>query len=157
MIEEDDEFKKKHLQTLLLELRNKVTSNETKYFHVNTIENLIVHFQQIKTENDKNWVYQSLVEYFEQCSKSLPSIDRQTSKDLFDTYIDKVTDYYHNNVGFTMLINRSVVYGVYILAILICYIFFSWYVLVGVICVIIFQTIRTYKKFKAKKVYGLFW
>ncbi len=156
-MEKDDEFKKKHLQTLLWDLRSKSTSSETKYFHVNTIENLIAHFQQIKTENDKNWVYESLVEYFEQCSEYLPSIDRQISKDLFYTYIDKLTDYYQSNLGFTMLINRAVVYGVYILAILICYIFFSWYVLVGVICFIIFQTIRTYKKFKAKQVYGLFW
>ena len=156
-MEKDCELKKKHLQTLLGELRNKSTSNEAKYFHVNTIENLIVHFQQIKTENDKNWVYESLVEYFEECSGFLPSIDRETSKDLFDTYIDKITDYYHSNLGFTMLINRAVVYGVYILAILICYIFFSWYVLVGVVVFIIFQTIRTYQKFKAKQVYGLFW
>ncbi len=156
-MEKEVEFKKKHLQSLLSELRNNVALNETKYFHVNTIENLIAHFQQVKTENDKNWVYESLVEYFKKCSEFLPSIDRQTSKDLFDEYIDKITDYYHSNLGFVMLINRTVVYCVYILAISICYIFFSWYVVGIVIFFIIFKIISTYKKVKDKQVYGLFW
>ncbi len=151
------ESQKKHLEILLWELRNKVTSNEAKYVHINTIENIIAHFQRINTTTDKNWVYESLVEYFKQCSEFSPSIDRQTSKALFDTYIDKVTDYYHNNLGFVMLVNRAVVYCIYALIILICYIFFKWYVVVGVISFFIFQIIRTYKKFKSKEVYGLFW
>jgi hypothetical protein len=157
IMEKDTEFKQKYLENLLNDLRNKVTTNEIKYFHVNTIENLITHFQFIKTENDKIWVYESLVDYFEHCSHFYHSIDRETSQNIFDTYIDKITNYYHSNLGFVLLINRAVVYGVYLVAVLICSIYFKWYILVTVISLILYQIIRTYNKFKSKQVYSLFW
>jgi len=152
-----NDFRKEHLRTLLYELKNASSTSEGRYFHTNTIENLITHFEEVKTENDKNWVYESLVEYFKKCSEFTPSIDRQTSKDLFYEHIDKITDYYHNNLGFTMLINRSVVYFIYCLIILLCYIFFNLYVVAVIVFLILIQITRTFKKFKEKQVYGLFW
>jgi len=55
----------------------------------------------------------------------MTSIDRGTSRNLFDQYLDKITDYYHSNLGFTVLINRGVVFTVYLLILAIC---FYWFV-----------------------------
>jgi hypothetical protein len=156
-MEKDDEFKKNQLQSLLWEVKNKTTANEARYFHVSTIENLITHFQRIKTDNDKNWVYESLVEYFEKCSEFLPPIDKETSNDLYHAYIDKLTDYYSNNLGFVMLINRAIIYFIYLIVILLCFVFFNLYVVVGVIFFINIQILKNYKKYKDKRVYAIFW
>jgi|SRR4030095_1807936 len=151
------DHRKGHLQVLLNELNTSIGVNEKKYFHVKTIENLIFHFEEIKTENDKNWVYETLVEYFRKCSENVPSIDRDTSKNLFNEYLDKITDYYHNNLGFVVLMNRVIIYLVYFLILSICYYFFNFYVVIAVASLFIFQIIRAFKKFKEKQVYGLFW
>ena len=148
---------KGHLQILLNELNSSVGKEEKRYFHINTLENLIFHFEEIKTENDKTWVYENLVEYFKKCSEITASIDRNTSKGLFYEHIDKITDYYHSNLGFVMLVNRSIVYLIYFLILLVCYTFFNLYVVSLVASFFIYQIIRVFKKYKAKQVYGLFW
>ncbi len=149
--------RKGHLQSLMNELNNSIGINEKKYFHLQTIENLIFHFERVKTENDKNWIYETIVVYFKRCSEIMTSIDRNTSKDLFYEHVDKVTDYYHNNLGFVLLINRTIVYLIYFLILLLCYIFLNFYVVIIVASLLMFQTFRVFKKYKEKMVYGLFW
>ena len=90
-MQKDFDSRKGHLQKLMNELNASIGVNEKKYFHVKTIENLIFHFEEIKTENDKNWVYETLAEYFKKCFENVPSIDRDTSKNLFFEYLDKIT------------------------------------------------------------------
>ena len=156
-MQKEFDSRKGHLRTLMNGLNTSIVVNEKKYFHLKTIENLIFHFEGIKTENDKNWVYETLVEYFEKCSENGPSIDRDTSMNLFNEYLDKITDYYHNNLGFAVLMNRVVVYSVYFLILSLCYYFFNFYVVIAVASVFVIQIIRAFKKYKEKKVYGLFW
>jgi hypothetical protein len=151
------EERKEHLQRLLSELSNSLEINGKRYFHIRTVENLIFHFEEIKTENDRTWVYEVLVEYFHKCSQLVPSIDRSLSKDLFNEYIDKITDYYHSNLGFVMLINRSIVYLFYLIILILCFIYFNIYVLLVVLSLCLLQIIKAYKKYKERKVYGLFW
>jgi hypothetical protein len=156
-MQKEFDSRKSHLQTLTSELNASIGVNEKKYFHVKTIENLIFHFEKINTENDKKWVYETLVEYFRRCSDYVPSIDRNTSKSLFFEYLDKVTDYYHNNLGFSVLMNRVIVYFVYFLILGVCYYFLNFYVVIAIAAVFIFQIIQAFKKYRAKQVYGIFW
>src|ERR1700733_15141081 len=146
--------RKEHLQNLANELYASVGPNDRRYFHVKTIENLIFHFDEIKTENDKNWVHETLIDYFKICSKYVPSINRNTSKNLFNEYLDNLTDYYYNNLGFAVLMNRSIVYLVYFLVLVLCYYFFNLYVAMAVAAIFIFQVITAFKKYRARKVYG---
>jgi len=156
-MQKEPDSRKGHLKALMKELDASIVVNEKRYFHVKTIENLIFHFEEIKTENDKNWVYETLVEYFKMCSEYVPSIDRETSKNLFNEYLDKITDYYHNNLGFVILMNRAIVYLVYFLILSLCYYFFNFYVVIVVASLFIYQIIRAFKKYREKQVYGLFW
>ena len=149
--------RKGHLQLLMNELTTSIGANEKRYFHAKTIENLIFHFEEIKTENDKKWVYETLVEYLKKCSEYVPSMDRETSKNLFFEYLDNITDYYHNNLGFSVLMNRVIVYLVYVLILSLCYYFFNFYVVIAVASIFIFQIIRAFKKYREKQVYGLYW
>jgi hypothetical protein len=146
-----------HLQVMLNELNGSIGHREKKYFHVNTIENLIFHFQDIKTENDKNWVYETLQEYLKKCFELMASIDRNISRNLFKNYIDKLTNYYRNNLGFIVLLNRSIVYLVYLTILSTCYFVFNIYVVVTIAFLFIIQTLRVFKKYREKKVYSLFW
>ena len=148
--------RKGHLDLLMIDLNNSVGVTERKYFHVKTTENMIFHFDRIRTENDKKWVYETLVEYFKKCSEYTPSIDRGTSKSLFFEYLDKITDYYHNNLGFSVLMNRTIVYLVYLLILGLCYYFLNIYVTIGIIIFFSVQIIRAIQKYKQKIVYGLF-
>ena len=73
-----DDNRMGHLYTILQELSSSILAKQRKYFHLNTIDNLIFHFADIKTEIDKKWVYESLIEYFRVCADIMPSIDRNT-------------------------------------------------------------------------------
>src|SRR6266436_6151964 len=109
-MEKKFDTRKGHLQVMVNELNASIGYREKKYFHLNTIENLIFHFEEIKTENDKNWIYETLEEYLKKCLALIPSIDRNISKDLFYDNINKLTTYYHDNLCFIILMNRSIVY-----------------------------------------------
>lgn len=149
--------RKQNLETLLNQLTSLIGPNVKRYFHINTIENLIFHFDEIKTENDKIWIYQSLVDYFTMCSEYAPYIDRDKSKSLFYEHLDKITDYYHNNLGFSVLINRTVVYLFYIVILLLSYSYLNLYVAIAITLLLVLQTVRTFNKYRIRRVYGLFW
>ena len=123
------EDRRDSLVTQMIQLNNSVEEHKRKYFHLKTIENLIFHFDDIRSESDKKWVYETLDEYFQKCSNLSTSIDRRISKKLFFEFLDKVTDYYHSNLGFSILINRTVVYFIYVLLLILCHYFFAFYVL----------------------------
>lgn len=142
---------------LLDELSNSITATDRRYFHLQTIENLIFHFDEIKTENDKNWVYNGLVIYFNKCAELAPSIDRETSMNMYYDYIDNITDYYYKNLGFSLLTNRSIVYLIYFIVLLLCLIFFNYYVVLLAASFFVFRIIVLFKKYKDRKVYSLWW
>lgn len=151
------EDRRDSLVTQMIQLNNSVEEHKRKYFHLKTIENLIFHFDDIRSESDKKWVYETLDEYFQKCSNLSTSIDRRISKKLFFEFLDKVTDYYHSNLGFSILINRTVVYFIYVLLLILCHYFFAFYVLLSVAGLFAFQIFISFRKFKQKKVYGLFY
>lgn len=160
---QETDSKKIELKKLLAELNDSVLLSKRKYFHPNTIENFIFHFDEIKTETDKNWVYETLTSYFKICldlihsSEPFDSIDSKTSKILWYDYIDKLTDYYEKNLGFDVLINRAFVYFVYLIVLTLCSVFFNFYVVLLVASFFIFQIYKAYKKYSKKQVYGLYW
>jgi hypothetical protein len=149
--------RKVHLQSLMNGLNSSIVDSEKRYFHINSVENLIFHFEDIKSENDKEWVYAGLLEYLKECAENSTSIDRTASKYLFYEYIDKIADYYQNHLGFVTFLNRAVIYLFYFLVLAVCYFLFHYYILIGVAAFIFFQIARTFIKYKGKQVYGLFW
>jgi hypothetical protein len=110
-----------------------------------------------KTEADRNWIFETLREYLKKCFELIPSIDRNISKNLFYNNINNLTNYYHDNLGFIILINRSIVYLVYFIILAACYIFLNFYVVIVVASFFIIQIIRVFRKYREKRVYGLFW
>ena len=149
--------RKELLQNLFNEVSNSIELSKRRYFHVHTIENLIFHFDEIRTENDKKWVYETLLSYLTVCVEIAPSIDRRIGEEIFYGHIDKLTDYYFSNVGFSLVLNRELVYSIYISVIILCYFIFNFYIVIGMTLLFSFMTLRTFKKYKEKRVYGLFW
>ncbi len=140
--------RKEHLQALISELQAAVIVSERKYYHLNTLENLIFHFEGIKAEKDKNWVYETLDEYFKECFSNTLNMDREISKRLFFEYLDKITDFYHSNLGFVVLMNRGVVYFAYLVILALCYYYFNLYVVLGVVIFIALQTFKVFLKYR---------
>lgn len=149
--------KKEHLKYLLNHLISSNSETDKKYFHVKTVENLIFHFDSISNESDKNWVYQSLVNYFDDCKDSAALVNKEKSKQLFYKHLDKITDYYTNALGFSLLLNRSIVYFFYLAIICISSYYFSMIVALAVISLILIQISYSINKTRLKKVYGLFY
>ena len=156
----DEKFdeRKAHLQILFTELNNLVGyMNNRKYYNLNTVGNLIFHFNEIKNETDKNWVYETLVGYMKRCSEHVPSINSKISNQLWNDYIDKIAVYYVDNLNFTQLLNRTFVYVIYLIVLCICYIFLNLYVVFIVAFLFIMQIIRIYDKYRKRRVFGIFW
>ena len=150
------EERKAQLELLLTDLLNSLTAREKRYFHCRTTENLIFHFGEIKSEVDKNWVYETLVEYFRKCTEANPSIDRAVSVRMYDQYLEKLTQYYETHLSFSMLLNRGIIYAVYLAILVISIIFFNLYVVAGVLALLLIMVFRSFRKFKERRVYGLF-
>ena len=62
-----NEIMKEDLLRHLDNVTNKIDLSSIRYLHVNTISNFIDHFHEIDSEKDRQWVYGSLIEYFEAC------------------------------------------------------------------------------------------
>lgn len=150
------EERKAQLELLLTDLLNSLTAREKRYFHCRTTENLIFHFGDIKSESDKNWVYETLVEYFRKCTEANPTIDRAVSVRLYYQYLEKLTQYYETQLRFSMLLNRGMIYTVYFAILVLSIIFFNLYVVAGVLALVVVLVFRSFQKFKERRVYGLF-
>jgi hypothetical protein len=146
-----------NLRTLYSDLSNAVLQNNKRYFHLNTIGNLIYHFEEIENQRDRTWVYESLVEYFKKCADLVPSIDRKTSQFIFHEYLSRIAEFYDDKLGFVLLINRWVFYLVYAVVILVFYIFFKFYFAVFIAIIFVIQIFRVFKKYRERRCYSLFW
>jgi hypothetical protein len=138
-------------------LMQQVAIEEHRYFHFGTIDNLLYHFDEVKTIADKRWVYSCLDNYFSDITTYINSIDRETSRSLHQQYLDKVTDYYNSNLGFIIMINRELFAGFYFVLFLIGYFAFNFWVSLIPVIIFAIRSFMIYKKWKDKRVYSLYY
>jgi hypothetical protein len=156
MVEKSADNRGNHLLELIRQMNESTSANGRKYFHFQTIQNIIIHYDEIKTQNDKEWVYNSLLQYFAACKELGPAIDRNTSKMLFYEYVDNLADYYGKNLGFSLMLNRTVIYFFYFLCLLLTYIFVNVYVMLVLASLFIYHIGTQYLKYKRRRVYSIF-
>lgn len=128
-----------------------------KYFHLQTVHNLIFHLDKVKFEEDKLWIYATLNNYLTECSNYINILDRKKSNELFNEYLDKITDYYSKHLGFRMIISRIISIGFYSLLSIIFFFVFSIWIAFIPILIYMFQAYTLNKKIVENKVYGLFY
>jgi hypothetical protein len=145
---------------LLLNAQNELLAcfnkENLKYFHPNTINNLILHFNEIKIEADKEWVFNNLREYFSECYKICDNFDRRNGRELYMKYLSKITDYYYENLKFTQS-DRTLFVVFYLSLFLALYLILDYRFALPVIAIFIFRFIVLYKKYKQKRVYSLYY
>jgi len=152
----DSDFKVE-LKSKIIGLKEQLTLNEQRYFHINTVENYVFFLDEIKSNEDKIWVYTTLSQYFLDSANYTTSIDRKKSQELFLKYLDKLTDYYQTNFGFVLIINQTLFASFFLLLFLICYFILGIFFSLIPVTIYLLLTIRTYKKLKEKKVYSIFY
>jgi hypothetical protein len=129
---------------------------QKRYFHPKTTKNLIFHLDEIKSEKDKTWVFETLVVYLNKCIELIPEMNLKISEELFDEYLYKLIQYYHTNLGFWLYRITLDQIIIYLIVLSVCYYFFQiWVVL---ILTIIFLMLIGYSiiKLKKRKAYGIF-
>jgi hypothetical protein len=147
---------KQDLESRYYELRQKVTGPESKYFHLHTLENLIYHFDDIKTEADKVWAYMSLSKYFEACQEYIEHIDKKKGAELFHNHLFNVAMFYREKLSFALLIDTFYLVSIYFALFLVLYFTtFFWLSLIPVVLFLI-HYLYNFRKYQQRRLYGLF-
>ena len=128
-----------------------------KYFHLHTVQNFIHHFEEISNKNDKIWILRNLNDYIENCEIYINSIDRNISKDLYMKYLDKVGDYYRENLNFTLYTSFDILLMLFTALLFLTIFFLNWLSSIVLItfCFLVYVLYLTYKR-KANKTFGFF-
>lgn len=145
------------LKTKWLDVIQKTNISDYKYFHLTTVENLIFHLKNIPNTIDRDWIYSTLMLYLNECISIAPNIDRETSNEIFDRHLDKITNYYSKNIGFILITNRILFWTFYMILFLASYFIFNFWVSLIPVFISIFRSFMIYKKWKDKKVYSIFY
>jgi hypothetical protein len=75
-----EDIRKKNLQIQLEKFVISIDDQQRKFYYLRTIENMIFHFDEIKNENDKNWIYEMLIEYLDKSFELMPQMSIKNSK-----------------------------------------------------------------------------
>jgi hypothetical protein len=141
-----------------LEALKREIKGSRKYFHLNTVRNFIIHFEELPNEKAKGWIFEDLCAYFIECGYYLNSIDRDISHVLYFKYLDKISIYYHDHVRFTLYPGFILILLILIVfTIVLKLFFFNWLysILFGVFCFVTYSTYLIRKK-KNKRTFGFF-
>lgn len=145
---------------LLLNNQNKLLAcsnkNNPKYFHPNTINNLILHFDEIKTEADKDWIFRDLREYFSECQQVCDVFNRDSGRELYMKYLSKITDYYHYHLKFVQS-DRTLFVLFYLGLFLLLYFIADLRFASIAIVFFVFRFVVLYKKYKQKRIFSLYY
>ena len=145
------------LNSKLRNLMDGSMSANHRYFHLQTLYNLIYHLDGVKTLSDKRWIYETLCSYFMAAEKFLPEIDRKSSKDLYFTYLDKIADYYDSNLDFSLMINWIFFIAIFTVLSVAAYFVIGIWISLAVVAFFIIRAFARYNKWKQNKVYCLFY
>jgi hypothetical protein len=144
---------RKTLLTLLNRLNDSITEDQKRFYYLRTIENMIFHFNEIKDETDRSWVYQSLSEYLNKCFELLPKSIAESRKDLYDRYLYKLISYYHDYLGFPIIVFSNFLLVVYLSILIICSYFFKLWVVLLIGLLFLIQTMNSIKRYRNKRFY----
>jgi hypothetical protein len=155
MIEITDN-RKELLQNLMDTLMVSILVSKKKYYHPKTTYNLIFHFDKIKSEVDRIWVFNNLDAYLKRCMELIPEMNLKTSEVLFDEYIYKLIRYYHKNIGFWLFRITPGQTLIYLIVLAVSFYFFQIWVSVMIATFFLILIAYSIFKFREKKVYGIF-
>jgi hypothetical protein len=128
-----------------------------RYFHWQTIDNLIYHFDHITIEDDKRSVHASIMSFISECILVRDIIDRKLSVRLWNKHLDKVTDYYSSNLGFHLVANQLVSFAFYLLLFLAGTYFFNLFIGLVPVAVFLIQSFLISRWRRERKAYCLFY
>jgi hypothetical protein len=83
-------------------LENLVQKEKRMYFHLNSLNNFIYHFNEITNFEDREWVFKRIINYIDEALRLTHLINLDSSKTIYKTYLEKIAKYYENYLGFTM-------------------------------------------------------
>jgi hypothetical protein len=145
----------------LLYLKESVFENQSvwnrKYLHFKTVSNFIHHFDNIKNENDKRWIFKSLNDYLINCDDLKEEINRTESNTLFESFLAKPGDYYRHELHFKMVMNKVSYFFLYSVAFIGMALIFNFYIALLIIPLIIYHQYRVRLKVKRRETYGVFY
>ena len=149
---------KQILQQRRLTLESLLSKETRNYFHFNTLDNFIYHFERISNSDDRQWVYHTLNNFFDEASGLIDQIDVDSSNTIYEEYLSKIASYYDSYLGFTMHTYLWVVVPMYLIALLILGYFLNFYlVLLLLSALFIYHMTYLYNKHKQKKLFGTFY
>src|SRR5688572_5821570 len=102
VVDLDSSSQQKVLQHKKATLESFVNHNSRKYFHLNTLNNFIYHFTDISNIDDRQWIYKTLQSYMDEAHGLSQQINLDSSKVIYENYLNKVANYYDKHLGFTM-------------------------------------------------------
>lgn len=138
-------------------IKTEIGSFNKKFYHLNSIENFIHNFGLIKSDSSRNFILNSLEDYFIYCNgNSITEIHK--SLEIFNKYLKPVGKIYEKEAGFAIFIKPWLL-TLYIVAInFIVYILGS-NISASIICnlIILFFIFYLAYKYKEHKLYAFLW
>ena len=128
-----------------------------KYLHDCTVSNLIEHFDRIKNEDDKPWIFNSLQTYLMFCRGINEEIDRSQSNGIYMAYLDRLCNYYRYNLGFRMVVGRVADFLLFATAFVSLILLLNFYSALLSIPLFVLHRQRIVRKMKRKEAYGVFY
>lgn len=145
----------------LLETKNQVSNLQSgwnlKYLHFRSVDNFIFHFDQINNEADKQWIFDTLINYFIVCKEIDEVVDREMGNQLYSEFLDKIANYYRYKLNFIMAINKVGYFIFFLIIFFLAGFLFSFLIASFIIPMYILFLIYIDRKQKQKKVYGVFY
>ncbi len=148
---------KKELEKLSNDLYANSHIKLVRYFHLKSVNNFIYHLDEVQPKQDQLWIYYSLKDYLEDAAKGNKYISRNLGAQLFHTYLEKIAAYYSSRHGFSLVISPVYTTMFYFILFLACYFIFNIWISLIPIGIYIVQMIRVTKKYRTRRVYGLFY
>ncbi len=149
--------------TIVEEVKNKYvyflkeTPNRNKFYHLKSIENFMLSFDEFGSMHTKYEAANILNEYFDYVIANEISNEKDC-KYLFFTFIEPIGNIYKRDLGFSFLFTTPTIIIYFIPTIfLMIYLKFPFYLTLSIATVGIFLFIKVLKKRESKKVFGYSW
>jgi hypothetical protein len=156
MNEEFSEMNKK-LVSKKLQLQSLVDVNDRGFFHLRTLDNFIYHFNEISSESDRIWIYKTLDAFIDECYNYINCVNSKTSKSLYEENLKKTIQYYRKYLGFTTLISLQLIIFLFCLLIIFLGLLTNFYIsVVSSMTILVIYLYFAYRKYKEKRVFGLY-
>ena|SRR5688572_18231768 len=138
-------------------LLNEINVDVKIYYSLSSLRNFIYFFDKINNDNDRNWIFENLSRYIDECINN-DSFDREIGNQLFSKYLNKVGNYYRDYLGFTLTTSIFIITALFSVVFFTLLVFMQWQtslmftVPFYILTILFFQ----YKR-RMKKAYCLFY